>query len=74
LSWKTPSENQMDRVVHGTSNRGEQHPLAKLTEADVRAIRRLGQKLPSIDIATRFGVTRECVRDILSGLRWGWLE
>lgn len=25
LSWKTPKENQADRIVHGTSNRGERH-------------------------------------------------
>src|ERR1700733_11089893 len=32
LRWGTHSENQMDRVEHGTSNRGSRHPLSKLTE------------------------------------------
>jgi len=39
LKYGTPSENQMDRVLHGTSNRGEQCGTHKLTEADVRLIR-----------------------------------
>ena len=27
LTWKTPAENQADRVAHGTSNRGERNPM-----------------------------------------------
>lgn len=39
LVWGTHKENQMDRVRHGTSNRGERCGSHKLTEADVRKIR-----------------------------------
>ena len=41
LRYGTKSENQMDRVLHGTSNRGEQNGSAKLTRQNVWLIRRL---------------------------------
>lgn len=41
LRWDTRRQNQMDRVLHGTSNRGSQHPLSKLDEATVSRIREL---------------------------------
>jgi hypothetical protein len=39
LIWGTPSQNQMDRVAHGTSNRSERHPRTKLTNQQVIEIR-----------------------------------
>jgi hypothetical protein len=39
IVWKTPSENLADKVIHGTDNRGERSPWAKLTESDIREIR-----------------------------------
>lgn len=27
LRWATPSENQADRILHGTDNRGERNPM-----------------------------------------------
>lgn len=41
LRWDTPTANQADRKLHGTTYEGEQHHSAKLTENDVRAIRKL---------------------------------
>lgn len=35
----TGEGNQADRIEHGTDMRGEKHPLAKLTDEDVHAIR-----------------------------------
>jgi hypothetical protein len=37
LRWATRSENQMDRVEHGRSNRGGRHGLARLTDAEAQA-------------------------------------
>lgn len=74
LVWKTPSENQMDRVTHDTHQRGERHPLSKITEDDVRAIRRLEGKHSHADIAGMFGIGRVQVTRILSRDRWGWLD
>jgi hypothetical protein len=39
LCWGTGTENQADRVTHGTAMAGEEHPRATITEADVRKIR-----------------------------------
>ena len=43
LRWDTHQENQRDMVRHGTTNfmPGENHPNAKLTEEQVREIRRM---------------------------------
>lgn len=76
LRYGTVSENQRDRVLHGTSNRGERCGSAKLTEADVHEIRRLRAQtdMTHKQIATQFGVARESVRDIENGKRWAWLK
>lgn len=39
LRWATQAENQADRILHGTSNRGERHGMAKLTSDQVGEIR-----------------------------------
>jgi hypothetical protein len=39
LSWKTPTENQADRIIHGTDIRGDRHRRAKLTGQQVKEIR-----------------------------------
>jgi hypothetical protein len=39
LAYKTPAENDADKVVHGTAPVGEKNPSAKLTVGDVLAIR-----------------------------------
>lgn len=40
LSYGTAKQNQRDRTVHGTDNRGERHPMAILNKKDVREIRK----------------------------------
>ncbi|SFV31327.1 HNH endonuclease [Devosia crocina] len=72
LYWATPSENQMDRIAHGTSNRGERHPNATLTEDDVLAIRAI-KGTPLSQIAHRYGVTPQTVWDIQHRRSWSWL-
>jgi hypothetical protein len=39
LSWATPLTNGRDMVLHGTSKQGIKSHFAKLTDADVLAIR-----------------------------------
>ena len=41
LRWATQADNAADKVRHGTDARGERQWQAKLTEDDVRRIRRL---------------------------------
>jgi len=70
LSWKTRKENEDDKEMHGTRPRGEHHPLARLTEDDVRAIRRMHGKLPQKKVALLFGATRSMIYLIQSGKTW----
>jgi len=74
LRWATKSENEMDKVGHGTSNRGEQHGAHKLTEADVREIRAMRGREKQADLARRFGINNSLVSMIQTRKRWEWLE
>jgi len=72
LSWKNRVENDADKILHGTTNRGERCGSAKLTEADVRAIRAASGHHK--DIAKQHGVGRTMVTLIRSRKRWAWLD
>ena len=74
IRWATPSENQLDRVIHGTSNRGEQSAGAKLRAADVFDIREVTGKEARRATARRYGISVGHVLDIQSGRRWSWLR
>jgi hypothetical protein len=72
LRWDTRKGNMADASRHGTTNRGERCPTSKLTREQVQSIRAASGSQQ--EIAGRFGVSREHVRDIRSGKRWGWLQ
>lgn len=74
LRWDTHHENQLDRIEHGTANRGETNGQAKLTADDVRAIRAMQGSATQQDIADRFEVSRRTISDIHRGRRWSWLD
>ena len=71
LRWDTRKNNMADASRHGTTNRGERCPTSKLTREQVYAIRAAAGT--QREIGARFGISREHVRDIRSGKRWGWL-
>jgi hypothetical protein len=73
LSWKTRTENQADRLEHGTHNRGARQGRSKLNEDDVREIIALKGKEKQRDLAKRFGVTRMTVSSIHTGKNWAWV-
>lgn len=68
LSWKTQSENEADKHLHGTyyTRRGG----AKLTVDDVRRIRDLRGASTNAAIAKQFGVTSKTVRLIRQNRTW----
>jgi len=74
LSWKTPTENAADKIIHGTLIRGEQQWMAKLTETDVHEIRSLLGTTTKQSIATTFGVSPDNIRAIEIGRSWAWLR
>ena len=71
LRWVTVKENQADRILHGTTNRGERHGKAKLTEKDVREIRlRIYKGESGRSIASDFSVSNSAISSI--GRRQSW--
>jgi hypothetical protein len=68
LVWGTPTENQRDRMEHGTDTRGEDHALAKLTESDVIEIRR--SNAMQKELAKKYGVTRKTISLVRSRRTW----
>lgn len=74
LSWKTPKENQADRLAHGTHGRGERNTAAKLTESEAKEIMALKGQLPQRKIAVKYGISQSTVSKIQLGKRWNWLD
>jgi hypothetical protein len=76
LRWATHKENLADKLLHGTSNRGERHGLANLTVKDVRSIRKMATRgeFSTGEIADRFNVSRGAISDVLARRTWGWLD
>ncbi len=72
LRWDTRSNNQRDRVKHGTSNRGERCGTAKLTELQVHYI--IDDARLQREIAAEYGIRQSQVSRIKSGVRWGHLR
>lgn len=73
LSWKTHAENMADAVRHGTMSRGEDRHTARLTESQAIEIYRAPISAETKELARRFGVDEETVRDVRKGRTWAWL-
>ena len=72
LRWGTPQSNQMDRVLHGTSNRGERCGAVKLTEDQARVI--MNSSEPGCDLARRYGVAQQTICNLRKGRTWAHLR
>jgi hypothetical protein len=74
LRWGTNAENHREKADRGRSNKwngrriGEGNPKAKLTAADVLAIRAYDG--PQKDMTARYGLTNGVVSRIVNGLTW----
>lgn len=66
LSWKTRSENQLDRAIHGTKALGTYRRNPKLSAEKAVAIRALQGKYTQAVIAAQFGVSDTTVRAIFA--------
>jgi DNA-binding Xre family transcriptional regulator len=49
---------------------GSKHPMAKITEDDVRWIRTEGRRMTGKDLAKKFGVSVASISMIRSGRTW----
>lgn len=71
LRWATPAENQADRDLHGTSNKGSRHGMSKLTEERVvEIINRFADGATDPQVAKEFGVSIVTVLRIRRGDTW----
>ena len=72
----TPKDNSQDAVKKGRNTKlyGEQNGKAKLTRADVLAIRRICKRgVYQKTVAKQFGVSEATVSYVVNGGRWGKL-
>lgn len=70
LRWATQKENAADRILHGTTNRGERNGKAILTFVQVDEIRRMRGTLPNRIIAQKYGVAHSTIGMIMIGRSW----
>lgn len=73
LRWATRTENESDKIIHGTKLRGSLIGNSKLTESDVKMIISMKGKYLQREIAEMFGVKQMQISRILRGERWSWL-
>ncbi len=65
----TQKDNMEDCEAKGRTRRGETHPSAKLTVADVIAIRE-AINTSQRELAEEFGVARSTIGEIRTGVKW----
>ena len=72
LAWGTQRDNMADSLHNGTRPRGITHGMAKLTEDNVREIRRLYATgvFTQQELALRFGVSCRMIRYIIRNEKW----
>jgi hypothetical protein len=68
LKWVSRVENHSHKRAHGTSQIGERHPRARLTETAVRSIR--VDRRSAAEIGAAYGVSRHTIADVRQGKRW----
>lgn len=68
LRYDTPAGNASDKKKHGTDPRGERHGGARLTEEDVRRIKKSGAS--SRVLSDELGVGQSQINHIRRGERW----
>ena len=73
LQWGTKKEDVQDAIRDETFPHGETNGLSKLTESNVRKIRRLKGKLYQRIVAEMFGVSRRQIGRIQDRTDWAWL-
>lgn len=70
LRWDTRAGNFTDKIKHGTSERGEGNPQAKLTEEIVKYILKNPDNLTQQQIAEKLGISYTNVNNIVLRKRW----
>jgi hypothetical protein len=74
VTWKTKSENNIDRELCGKGVRGERSRFAKLTEQQAIEIISLKGAMLQREIAEMFGISSSAIQQIHYGNNWAWLQ
>lgn len=71
LSWKTPAENEADKLRHETRPQGERVYCAKLTEQDVHAIRAASAAGTTLaELENRYPVKKSTISRVVLRKTW----
>lgn len=70
IRWASPTENNADKILHGTRQNGERNGNSKLTWDQVGQIRALSGQMSQRKIAATFNVSQRTVWNILHGKIW----
>ena len=73
LTWKTPKDNERDKIKHGTLRKGESINTCKLSEFDVLEIREKIGTIAGKELAKQYGVSPTVISNIKVGNSWAWL-
>lgn len=68
LRWSSHADNQADRLIHGTHNRGTRQGQHKLTELDVYLLRK--RRVTPDAVARLRGAAVKHVREVQKGKDW----
>lgn len=74
LKLGTPKENSQDMITHKTVLWGQKSPNAKLTEDDVKYIRKNPDKLSRNQMAKKFLVSKRTIQFVITRRNWAWLK
>lgn len=70
LEWKTRKQNAEDRLRHGNYSNRKGQPRYKLTAETAAQIRALAGTDTQINLARRFGVSRQLISGVQTGVCW----
>ena len=74
LRIDTTSGNQLDRSIHGTSNRGQQNGMNKYSVEIIKKIKiMIEADISCSNISKLTGITPIYIRSIKNGYKWSWL-
>lgn len=76
LRWDSRSANCKDAVKHGTQSNGEKQWMSKLTNQDVRAIRKLWStgEYYQRELAEKYNVSVPSIGMLVNGKTWKYLK
>lgn len=71
LSYSTHQDNCADKILHGTSQRGESHPSSKLSDAEAEEIieQYKSGDMTQNELAKKYGVSQSSISWIVKGKR-----